>query len=183
MCVLLLVMRASLSASFTCDWLLKKTTKRIPNTSVSHFLIYNHSYHIICHPQLLSAMYCILKSPSICNSDKSKADKYKMEADKKPDGDREEKHSRKRRSRDRSRSRSHERDRSREKESKKRHKHSKDDERYKEKRQHKQDDDDRRKSHKTSSKRSWLQPHLRVRIIDSKYKKGRYYKSKVSLFR
>ena len=73
----------------------------------------------------------------------------------------------------------------------KKHKHKSDDdiddvtsdERRKKKSKHK---DDHRSKPKTSSKshrevQPWLRAHLRVRIIDEKLKKGRYYKTKVSV--
>lgn len=84
-------------------------------------------------------------------SDKSKADKYKEDEEKK----REKSSKERKKKREKSRSRSRER-----KEEKRRKRHEEE-------------------ASKSSERPPWIMPHLRVRVVDSKYKKGRFYKEKV----
>ena len=104
---------------------------------------------------------------------KGKADKYKEDEQNGENGPN---------SKDRSyNSRSHKDDKHRKEDetgSKKRKSDSKD---HQQSKRHKSDSDSSYKSNQSKHSAHWLQPHLRVRIIDKHFKNGKYYKEKVTV--
>ncbi|XP_076440641.1 G-patch domain and KOW motifs-containing protein-like [Babylonia areolata] len=108
---------------------------------------------------------------------KGKADSYKDKELKQNGHDKQSDSDHIDRRRDEGRSHKDEKHKNKEEESGRKRKHESRDGYHS--KQYKSDSESSKSSHSGGSSASWLKPHLRVRIVDKNFKRGKYYKEKV----